>query len=673
MPNKRTYIFTGIPPVDGTLRMRDIGDVPSFLTRFKTQRTQSGETTIGATVNETAQNYYNAILADFAQFWNMPEYSISYNGTDSIEVYYEDSEDYWYTGIGGAGNWVYSVNVVIPPADNYAILSYSTEEADSTQCDYFKINLETNRQTYSVQYSVNPNYYTTEVVNSSDFSIDVPRGTKYYVLTSSDGEIINTSYPSIPAFSLDYNIQNQPTGGATVTFTATQTPGTNLSYEYSLDNTNWQVSNSFGGLLEGEYTAYVRDNYGCTKTIDFEVTDIIVTPPPYFKVPILNSIKYALRDEKKRNISNTLSYEEKGNNYKDFYHRFEEDAIITTQFRSSYKYNRAFLLNEGEIVNALTVTKKSSNINKNYLYEALQLFTEDNKLAVRYSNTKQQLDPVTEQPIGQSNLSGTLLFANEVGSFVEVEGYGWLEIKEIVNDQGSQINNEPLGEYMVFDVPFSGTLLGTVNVRTITNLEDYEVYEFQTDFSGLNGCFQVLLGYSNDSLVILDEFQYLSEPILVNPNPDYSDFFEINYSNTENNQITWETGIQGYAILEGVYSTTFEPVDESDVYTTDQKKIAIEYDLDERYTFQFQALPLSIARQVAYIISCDTLQIDGLYYVKEDTPDIEPLTGSNLYNVRVTLTLTDGFNSNQMKGITDIDGTVRGYINNNSGAGYINN
>lgn len=64
--------------------------------------------------------------------------------------------------------------------------------------------------------------------------------------------------------------------------------GGDLTYEYSIDNVNWQASNEFTGLAAADYTVYVRS--GDSQTADFEVTvdDAEETLPQITAVSISN-------------------------------------------------------------------------------------------------------------------------------------------------------------------------------------------------------------------------------------------------------------------------------------------------------------------------------------------------------------------------------------------------
>src|SRR5690606_19026891 len=112
-------------------------------------------------------------------------------------------------------------------------------------------------------------------------------------------------------------------------------------FEYSLDNTVWQSSNVFSGLVADDYTLYVRDQLGCSFSYDFSVDAIGTARTPYFLMPKSNSIRFANRITwgdcaNRKTDENALSCEANvPKPYKQL-QLFQSCDIITTQFRSNY-------------------------------------------------------------------------------------------------------------------------------------------------------------------------------------------------------------------------------------------------------------------------------------------------------------------------------------------------
>ena len=68
--------------------------------------------------------------------------------------------------------------------------------------------------------------------------------------------------------STDASCKDGSDGSATINAT-----GGITAYEYSLDGSPWQPSNTFNGLAAGSYTATVRDANGCTTTCSFTISE----------------------------------------------------------------------------------------------------------------------------------------------------------------------------------------------------------------------------------------------------------------------------------------------------------------------------------------------------------------------------------------------------------------
>jgi len=119
---------------------------------------------------------------------------------------------------------------------------------------------------------------TTPPVNTQSITVTEP-GTYTVTVTNifdCEGSKTFTVLPSGRATSADIRINDFMGGANSVTIT----PQGTGSYEYSLDGSTYQESNTFNGLATGEYTVFIRDLNGCGPVLikNFFVLDY----PKYF-------------------------------------------------------------------------------------------------------------------------------------------------------------------------------------------------------------------------------------------------------------------------------------------------------------------------------------------------------------------------------------------------------
>src|SRR5690606_34895616 len=119
------------------------------------------------------------------------------------------------------------------------------------------------------------------------------------------------------------------------------------------DGANFQSSNVFTSVLPGEYTMYIRDQYGCTISEPFTVTLQTVRPPAYREIPRSNSFGWYERQSEVSVCSNPYKgTNAKPNNYKPlrwynppYYQPWCKVDSPVSQFRSNYDTITAKLFN----------------------------------------------------------------------------------------------------------------------------------------------------------------------------------------------------------------------------------------------------------------------------------------------------------------------------------------
>ena len=118
--------------------------------------------------------------------------------------------------------------------------------------------------TVAGQYPIEVSLDGSNFENASTLN-NLPIGEYYVYVRTEDGcglDSVQVSISPTDSVRIDYITTNQPTcdrdGSATIYPSGGVAP-----YEFSMDGTNYQNSNSFTGLPAGRYTLYARDSYGC--------------------------------------------------------------------------------------------------------------------------------------------------------------------------------------------------------------------------------------------------------------------------------------------------------------------------------------------------------------------------------------------------------------------------
>jgi len=404
----------------------------------------------------------------------------------------------------------------------------------------------------------------------------------------------------------------------------------------------YQNSNSWSGIPVGEYSLGVKDNLGCEIFIPFTIdafTPNLLDYDAVLEVSKVNSLQFKENEAWancgiRKNITNTLSYEEdvKINN-RSYKQLFQQCDTIRTQIKSNYTTNEAKLVNCDGVETTITVTKATENLNITDVRDGTIFIKFGNQIAVEFlaGNT---YDPITLVQNGSYNLNGDLMQWINIGDYINIEGAGWCYITTILPP--SQVSNA----YTVVTTTLNNGLftdLDVVKITSVYNAVDYDRYEFEIDMNALSGDYYVKLNMSDSTF---GSKEYISEWFNVATEQECHHL--IDYYNTKNNEINYATGITFRLRIPYIKNLKWQPeIDENEIYVTDTRTVLLESRIREAYEITFMPLPTAMAQKLVLALSHDKLQIDGLNYIKNDEPEVEPYGTTNLYSVKCTIVRSD--------------------------------
>ncbi|WP_428743238.1 hypothetical protein [Tenacibaculum sp.] len=531
-----------------------------------------------------------------------------------------------------AGAVTTTISNVTPPTV-FSISSITISEATTSPCDNVKLTITCNEQADSISSPV------SQVVGANPFVIDVPRQNKITVSMVKDGVTV-TSYVNVPKLLSSFfnvNLLQTPSNAtATVNNTFVYTPAFTL--EYSLDNSTWQSSKSFNALAEDDYTVYVRDNIGCSTSLNFSVDSFTPNLLDYegiCEISNLNPIRY------KENVTwtssilktpeNTLSFEENIElPNKSFTQPFTTEDIIPTQIKTNYNTLSAKIIDDSGTETALTITKKTNNMNITDVRDAVVLGTTHNGLnyvSLKYSGGN-TYDPITLLDNGDYNIGTSVPDFMNKGDYANIQGVGWYKVLDVVysNDAYVLILN-----LLVGDFPLT---LGTYKITSVYNSVDFERYEFNCDFTALSGYYKVQVDVSDSSF---GSKSYLSEWLYIKDSHPRTHL--IRYYNSENNEINFNTGFIGTIRVPYIESMKWKPNTEQDIYVTDTNTIPIENKYRGFWDFTVRPLPTKMAEKLAMILLQDRLFINTESYLTEGEIESNPIGGQ--YQIKANLVKSD--------------------------------
>lgn len=409
---------------------------------------------------------------------------------------------------------------------------------------------------------------------------------------------------------------------------------------YSLNNTTFQVETTFSGLLPGSFTLYIRDQFACVKTKEFEINEMGIYSPSFY-ISKSNSFRFANRvvwgdSANYKTDENTLSCEVDVNEksrWKEV-QQFQSADVITTQFKSNYSSNVATVKKEGSADQNIPVIKKTNNIGIKEKMDARQYNIGDGKTGIYFlSGNKYDFD--TNAILGVYSLNGSTPEFAAAGNYIQI-GSAWFFIDAVIFDETKN------ADVIVFQNLYQGPEINVV-VGSVFNREQFEVYEFTIDMVNyIDERFTVEILNSDPKFQTV---HHVSEEIWVKVK--HEDVLEIRYKNPNNTDIFYSTGIENviripYTVIKG------KDENESEVYKTDSNAVLLNANIYETEEFLFEPVTKEIWRKMKQALSHENVMINGIGYVKSGDFSTEgPLGESNLYVLNVQMMKTGSVFTNQ--------------------------
>ena len=471
----------------------------------------------------------------------------------------------------------------------------------------------------------------TSAIISQNQSIEYPLSTNPKTISGNPsglpivpGQIVNI--PSLTSQKI--NINTTPTiNGGTVIIGVSDSNG--LIFTYSLNNITFQASSTFTGQAAGNYTIYVKDQYGCVKSKDFTVTAAGLKDPIAY-ISKANSISF-IKEEVVDNINvfknngNSFDYQDFGaTNYCENI-LFNKSNKVATQIKTNYETVTVTLRREiGSDVNIIPI-RRTGNLGRFDDLDCKIYRHSSGKMGVYFEsgNRYDQGSVVIEQYTLNGNLPDFAVIGNQVNIF----NFGNFNIIDVVLDRTIQ------KRVMLMDTGYTGALING-RARSIFDILPFEVWEFDIDWSLYNvGLHDVTVVFTDPNY---DTVNMVSENIDVQVN--HENILTTIYSNDKanNKDIFYKYGIT-HIMLVPYLSISASVKDETTVNMTDDSTYIINSELNESDDFSFGEVTRSGLRRLSIALGSDNLFINGIGRSKDGGLSVENIENTNMYTIECTL------------------------------------
>ena len=493
------------------------------------------------------------------------------------------------------------------------------------------------------------NAYVSNVLvasnQASPFNITLARGAALAVkITDTTGALISDIIARPPRKLIQDDIAIKITNlqtGATVSADVNFISSYIEPYEYSINGSVYQSSNVFTGIVDGNYTLYVKDAFGCVTTKTFVVDGVTELTQPVFSISDINALRFSKYETGKKNHKNTLSCNEIKRYVNKFIHYYDENDIIPVQFKAKAPFIDVYGLDSDGVKTALFPIQKTENTGLEAKSTATYFNYGDGRSAI-YFGVVNLLDPITDVVIGTQDFGFSLPeWADTVGDYVTIDGVGQVPIDDIgYSDFYDSF-------VLIFNIAYTGSPV-TRNLYALYNIQPYEVYEFSIDMTLMPDNFNVVIqaGINVNDI----HFTYISE--MIRKIKDSDKYLEIKYWDVENKgEMVYQTGIKHLIRIAG--QVDYLGDQETEGYNGDTDYFVTDNTIYDSQRFVFYRLSSEMAHKLRLVMAHNNLFINGLSYKIAEAPEITTNINNNLKTFSVTLKRGgDQFLTNEQEIIT---------------------
>ena len=466
---------------------------------------------------------------------------------------------------------------------------------------------------------------------ASNFSIQLPRGfSRTLKITDDAGEAIGTKQITPPKVldASHFTITTSQDIGANVEITSNVIIDSSITpIEYSINGVDYQGAGNFTGLdFQSQYTAYIRDKFGCVRTKVFvtpeNLTDVnINSAPRYYEKSNTGTFIFSRLSGTPRNYTNSLSFEELVKLPSETETLIYKDWLNVDQFKSSYTYHKITLVENGNS-RFIEPVLQAQNLNVQEKVDCL-LFSDINGAMGLYFRNGNKYEPNTTTSIGSSEYSESSLPSwAETGNVINIEGLGLLKIKRVSVD-------EDRGLYLQINTSFTGVADATARVQVTYNINDYNLYEFAFPSSAITNCARLFI-----------EFGYLidGEPKIevilgserIRKISDKQGFLEMQWNDSRNKGgIVYQTGIINRMLVPYI-KWVGNTESKSDIYEGDDETVSLEETTTDTQSLILKVTGYKMQQKIHRATGMEYFAINEINYRKREFTST-PMKSTNKY------------------------------------------